>query len=67
MKRIAEHRYMKAILTEPVCTVCHGRQLPPTLQQATAAKYPADAATGFEVGDLRGAVYVVRRLPSQRQ
>lgn len=67
MKRIAEHRYMKAIPTEPVCTVCHGRQLPPTLQQAIAAKYPADAATGFEVGDLRGAVYVVRRLPSQRQ
>jgi hypothetical protein len=58
---IAEHRYMKAIPTEPLCIVCHGQQLAPTLQQAIVAKYPSDAATGFDVGDLRGAVYVVRR------
>lgn len=56
-----EHRYMKAIGTEPLCTVCHGVAIAPALQAAIAAKYPADAATGFSVGDLRGAVYVVRR------
>jgi uncharacterized protein DUF3365 len=58
----AEHRYMKAIPTEPLCVTCHGQKLSPGLQRAIAAKYPEDAATGFNVGDLRGAVYVVRRV-----
>jgi cytochrome c553 len=58
-----EHRYMKAIPTEPLCLTCHGKQLTPSLQQAIRAKYPNDAATGFDVGDIRGAVYVVRRSP----
>jgi hypothetical protein len=58
-----EHRYMKAIATEPLCVTCHGAQLTPSLQQAIRSKYPNDAATGFNVGDLRGAVYVVRRSP----
>ncbi|RPH54046.1 MAG: DUF3365 domain-containing protein [Lysobacterales bacterium] len=58
-------RYMKAIVTEPLCVTCHGQQLSPAVKQAIAAKYPADAATGFSVGDLRGAVYVVRHLREQ--
>jgi hypothetical protein len=57
---VTEHRYMKAIPTEPLCIVCHGQPLAPSLLQAIAAKYPADEATSFKVGDLRGAVYVVR-------
>lgn len=59
----SEHRYMKAIPTEPLCLTCHGKQLTPSLQQAIRAKYPADTATGFNVGDIRGAVYMMRRLP----
>lgn len=59
---IAERRYMKAIATEPLCIACHGQQLEPALERAIAAKYPTDAATGFSVGELRGAVYVVRRV-----
>ena len=61
-----EHRYMKAIALEPLCVTCHGSQLSPALRDAIRAKYPADAATGFNVGDLRGAVYVVRREPRPR-
>ena len=57
-----DHRYMKAIVTEPLCTVCHGQQLLPALERVIAKQYPDDAATGFAVGDLRGAVYVVRRV-----
>lgn len=56
-----EHRYMKAIPLEPLCATCHGAQIAPSLQQAIKAKYPNDRATGFNVGELRGAVYVVRR------
>jgi hypothetical protein len=58
-----EHRFMKAIPVEPLCVTCHGAQIAPTLRDAIRAKYPADAATGFSVGDLRGAVYVIRREP----
>jgi hypothetical protein len=54
-----EHRYMKAIGVEPLCVTCHGVKITPSLQQAIRAKYPEDAATGFNIGDLRGAVYVV--------
>jgi len=60
-KEFIERRYMKAIPTEPLCVTCHGTQLAPSLKQAIANKYPRDQATGFSVGELRGAVYVVRR------
>ena len=62
-----EHRYMKAIVTEPLCVTCHGERLSPAIKQAIAAKYPDDAATGFRVGDLRGAVYVVRLRARPRE
>lgn len=57
-----EHRYMKAIPLEPLCATCHGAQIAPSLQQAINATYPYDQATGFNVGELRGAVYVVSRV-----
>ncbi len=56
-----ERRYMKAIGMEPMCVTCHGAQLTPELQAAIAARYPQDQATGFDVGELRGAAYVIRR------
>lgn len=56
-----ERRYLKAIGTEPLCVACHGASIAPSLQKAITEKYPQDAATGFDVGDLRGAAYVVRR------
>jgi hypothetical protein len=58
----AEYRYMKAIVMEPLCVTCHGQELSPALEQVIARHYPNDAATGFAIGDLRGAVYVVRRV-----
>lgn len=65
---VAERRYMKPIVTEALCVTCHGQQVGAAVKNAIAAKYPTDAATGFSIGDLRGAVYVVRRLqePSQK-
>ena len=58
----AERRFMKAIGTEPLCLVCHGQRVSPDIKRAIAKKYPRDAATGFKVGDLRGAFYVVRAV-----
>ena len=48
-------RYLKAIPTGPVCLACHGETLAPEIQQQLNDAYPHDRATGFAVGDLRGA------------
>jgi hypothetical protein len=57
-----EFRYMKPIPTAGVCLTCHGTELPPTVRQVLAEKYPADRATGFAVGDIRGAFVVTRKV-----
>lgn len=51
-------RYMRAIPTQPLCVTCHGTSIAPDLAAAIAARYPNDAATGFAVGDLRGAFLI---------
>lgn len=53
-----ERRYMRAIPMEGVCVTCHGQTLSPEIAAAIAAAYPQDRATGFEVGQLRGAISV---------
>ncbi|MBK6511624.1 MAG: DUF3365 domain-containing protein [Haliea sp.] len=53
-----EFRYMKAIPTGDVCTGCHGTQIAAPLANALKERYPADRATGFVAGDLRGAFSV---------
>lgn len=50
--------YMRAIVMQPQCLACHGSSIATPVQQAIQAKYPEDQATGFEVGDLRGAFLI---------
>lgn len=47
--------YMRAIVTQPLCLACHGDNLAPEVLSVLAQRYPGDRATGFQVGDLRGA------------
>jgi hypothetical protein len=54
-----ERRYMRAIPMDAMCLACHGQQLAPGVASAIASDYPEDQATGFEPGQLRGAVSVV--------
>jgi len=54
-----ERRYMRAIVTDPVCLTCHGGSLAPEIAAAIAQAYPSDTAVGFEPGQLRGAFTVV--------
>lgn len=56
-------RYLKAILTQPACLSCHGAVRAPEVKAAIARHYPNDQATGFAVGDLRGA-FVIEWPPS---
>ena len=51
-------RYMQAIVTQPMCLACHGPALAEPVRQALAKHYPADEATGFRVGEMRGAFIV---------
>jgi hypothetical protein len=51
-------RYMKTIVTQPMCVACHGERLAPAVEAAIAQRYPQDQATGFRPGELRGAFVV---------
>lgn len=51
-------RLMRGIATEAPCTVCHGSDIAPEIRDIIARHYPEDGATGFAVGDLRGALWV---------
>ncbi|WP_373045856.1 DUF3365 domain-containing protein [Vulgatibacter sp.] len=49
---------VRPIATQPLCTLCHGESIDPSVQEALRERYPADRATGFAVGELRGAFQV---------
>lgn len=51
--------WMKPIVTEGPCLTCHGQVIPDEVAAALAARYPEDQATGYTLGELRGA-FVVR-------
>ena len=48
-------RYMKPIPTVGLCVTCHGNVLNDDLSKKVKLLYPSDKATGFNVGDIRGA------------
>lgn len=56
----AGYRYMKAIPTKPLCLACHGENLGAEVQATLNEYYPNDKATGFKVGDLRGAFSILQ-------
>ncbi len=59
-------QYMRPILVQQTCLPCHGdpAQFGPEVRDVIARRYPDDRATGYAVGDLRGAVSV--RVPLDR-
>jgi len=57
-------RYAKPLLVGKACLACHGdpAQMRPEVKEKLAELYPADRATGYREGDLRGIVSVTIRL-----
>ncbi|PJA77081.1 hypothetical protein CO151_00600 [bacterium CG_4_9_14_3_um_filter_65_15] len=53
-----DFRYMKAIPTLSLCLKCHGADVAPDVAEKIRTLYPADHATGYGLGDLRGAFSV---------
>lgn len=56
-------RYMKAIPVQAPCLACHGSELSEDVTQALDTRYPDDTARGYQLGDLRGAFTLERRVP----
>ncbi len=54
-------RYMKAIPTKGLCLTCHGEALSEPVKATLAEYYPNDSATGFKIGDIRGAFTVIKK------
>lgn len=59
-----EYRYVKAVPVQPFCLSCHGtpEQLTPAVQAALKQHYPSDRATGYSLGQIRGAISVRKPL-----
>ncbi len=49
-------RYMRPIFVKEACLTCHGD--PDQVPEFVKARYPDDHATGYKVGELRGAISV---------
>jgi hypothetical protein len=56
-------RYLKPLVTGALCLTCHGDRaaMAPAVTEALDEHYPEDRATGFDVGDVRGAITI--RIP----
>lgn len=55
-----QFRFMKAQGVEPLCLNCHGSNLADDVRQTLQALYPEDRATGYELGQIRGAISLVK-------
>jgi len=53
-------RYMKALPVQPLCLSCHGKaeNIPDPVKAILAREYPHDHATGYGLGQVRGAVTI---------
>ncbi len=55
-------RYMKAIPTGKPCLACHGAKIAPEVKERLQSLYPEDQATGFGIGDIRGAFTITQPM-----
>ena len=60
-------RFMRAITVQPQCLTCHGAEgdIPSAVAALLNKRYPHDQATGYGIGDLRGAVSIKYRVDGE--
>ncbi len=58
------YRYMKALPTQELCLSCHGTadRIAPAVKTRLMELYPDDKATGYGLGEIRGAITLKRPL-----
>lgn len=57
-------RYMKALPTQEVCLKCHGAPdaIAQPVKELLRTEYPHDKATGYTLGQIRGAISIKKPL-----
>jgi hypothetical protein len=60
----SEYRYVKALPTQSLCLACHGsaEQISPAVKSVLGQHYSNDLATGYSVGQIRGAISLRKAL-----
>ena len=53
-------RFMKAIPVAKPCLVCHGENINTDILTKLQSTYPEDKATGYKLGDVRGAFTITK-------
>lgn len=56
------YRYMQAQGVEAICLTCHGENLAQPVTEALQLYYPDDMATGYQLGQVRGAISLSREM-----
>lgn len=59
-------RFLKAQKVDGICLNCHGENITPDILSAINKHYPTDNATGYKLGDIRGAFSLSKKLESHR-
>ena len=57
-----QYRLMKAQPVEPLCLTCHGNDLSTEVTNALGEHYANDQATGYTLGEVRGAISLRKQL-----
>lgn len=55
-------RYMKAQAVEGICLSCHGSSVSSDVKKVISEHYREDLATGYSLGEIRGAFSLVKDL-----
>ena len=55
--------YAEPLVIQELCLTCHGTNVAPEVKAVLDETYPADKATGYSVGDLRGVAWVELPAP----
>lgn len=55
-------RFMQAQGTEGLCLSCHGNAIPANVKKAISQHYPNDLASGYSLGQVRGAFSLTKDL-----
>ncbi|MFO7606386.1 MAG: DUF3365 domain-containing protein [Desulfurivibrionaceae bacterium] len=55
-------RFLKAQPVESLCLLCHGKTIAEPVKNALKLHYPNDKATGYSLGEIRGAFSLSKKL-----
>ena len=55
-------RFIKAQPVESICLTCHGKNVTEKIRNTLRKNYPDDKATGYSLGEIRGAFSLSKKL-----